>query len=164
MLTFKPLKAYVVDFKQACMRRALTTGPPRAGVCYGPLRPNLKDGSLTWDVWAIVAMMVEADMKPGQFLVAAGHQGNLKNMKDHCDLQSTCSGLKRVFSNTIARAETSTMETLGWVKKSVGTINFSKYNIWRPPLEQITKLIRPKAAAIAHVVVEKGAGEAREAR
>jgi hypothetical protein len=70
-----------VDFDKACKRRSLTTGPPRVSVYYGPLRPNLKDGSLCWDVWAIVAMMVEADMYPEQFLSSAGHQGKAKNIK-----------------------------------------------------------------------------------
>jgi hypothetical protein len=41
--------------------------------------------------------MAEADMKLGKFLSAAGHQGNLKNIKGHCEHQETCSGLKRVY-------------------------------------------------------------------
>ena len=145
------------------MRRSLTTGPPRAGASYAPLRPNLKDGSLAWDVWSIVAMIVEADMRPGQFLSAAGHQGNLKNIKDYCELQDTCSGLKRVYQHTISKAEVSTMDGLGWLKKAIGTVNFRKYNIWRPPVERIPKPNPADAATIAHVVVEKGAREAREA-
>jgi len=47
------------------------------------MRPNLKDGSTAWDVWSVAAMILEADMKPGEFMTINSERGALMRGEEH---------------------------------------------------------------------------------
>jgi hypothetical protein len=42
---------------------------------YFPLYKNLRDGSTRWDVWALAAMILEADMYPGDYRNVSTERG-----------------------------------------------------------------------------------------
>jgi hypothetical protein len=52
----------VIDFNRAISRETLTLGHVRGTPGYFPIRENWRNGSTKWDIWALVAMILEADM------------------------------------------------------------------------------------------------------
>jgi len=44
---------------------------------YYPNFPNLRDGSTRWDIWALAAVILEADMGPGVYRTVSNERGSL---------------------------------------------------------------------------------------
>jgi len=57
------------------MRTATTSGSHRGTPGYYPTRPTMKDGSTLWDIWAIAAIILESDMRPGEYYGVSTERG-----------------------------------------------------------------------------------------
>lgn len=75
VITLRPLKATLIDFDIAQLRVAMTSGQVKGTPGYYPVRPNLKDGSTAWDIWAIAAIILECDMRPGEYYGVSTDRG-----------------------------------------------------------------------------------------
>jgi hypothetical protein len=84
---------------------------------YCPVRPNLKDGSTRWDLWSLAAMILEADMKPGEYMAIQTERGAIAQGEDHAKQPETCTNLHRLLNHTMFRAETGQMEGLEFIKR-----------------------------------------------
>lgn len=67
VLNRAPLEVAVIDFNRAISMSTMTTGHVRGTPGYFPLRENWRNGSIKWDVWALTAMILEADMEKREY-------------------------------------------------------------------------------------------------
>jgi len=76
-INLKPLYACVIDFDRATPRTQESKGSILGTPGYYPNFLNLRDGSTRWDVWALAAVILEADMEPGAYRTASNERGSL---------------------------------------------------------------------------------------
>ena len=117
MITLRPLTATIIDFDLSHLRGAMTSCQVRGTSGYYPARPTLNDGSTTWDVWAIEAIILESDMRPGEYYGVAGDRAAQAKAEEHCKDKETSPMLRVLLSKTMLRAEVGTMEGLHFIKK-----------------------------------------------
>jgi serine/threonine protein kinase len=67
MLNLRPLHVVLIDFERATLRSQKTGPTVKGTIGYFPICRDLRDGSTRWDVWALAAMILEADMSPGEY-------------------------------------------------------------------------------------------------
>ena len=102
MITLRPLTATIIDFDLSSLRSALTSGALRGTPGYYPTRPTLKDGSTRWDVWAIAAIILESDMRPGKYYGVAGERGaQAAAGKGRKSTGCSCSSRRRCLSRRL---------------------------------------------------------------
>lgn len=67
VLNRDPLEIAVIDFNRAIPTTTMTIGHVRGTPGYFPLRENWRNGSIKWDIWALAAMILEADMERREY-------------------------------------------------------------------------------------------------
>jgi len=67
VLNTAPLEVRVIDFDRARLQSESSLGTALGTPGYFPFRDNWRDGSKLWDVWAICAILCEADMKYDEY-------------------------------------------------------------------------------------------------
>ena len=102
---------------------------------YVPLRPNLKDGSTLWDIWGTAAVILECDMRPGEYLGTSTERGAQMKAEEHIKLKDTSPSLRILLSHTMLRSELNTMEGLSFMKKMLRSVSFHKYQSFKAPAE-----------------------------
>jgi serine/threonine protein kinase len=68
MVSFRPLKATLIDFNRAYPLTQSTKGTVRGTEGYFPESEDLRDGSPRWDIWGLGAMVLEADLDKNDYL------------------------------------------------------------------------------------------------
>jgi len=101
------------------LRVAMTSGSSRGTAGYFPVRPTMKDGSTLWDVWAVAAIILEADMSPGEYFGVSTERGGQQKAEQHTKEKETSPALRVLLSHTMLRAEVSTMEGLQFIRKQL---------------------------------------------
>ncbi len=76
MIRLRPLHACLIDFERAQPRTQGTRGSSLGTPGYEPHHNQLKDGSSLWDIYALSAMILEADMYPGEYLQVRNERGS----------------------------------------------------------------------------------------
>jgi serine/threonine protein kinase len=67
VLNRRPLQVEVIDFNRATSTSIMTKGSVRGTPGYFPLREEWRNGSDKWDIWALAAMILEADMDKREY-------------------------------------------------------------------------------------------------
>jgi serine/threonine protein kinase len=75
MVNLRPIYACIIDFERATPRTQGTRGTSLGTPGYQPVNCQLKDGSTLWDVYALAAMILEADMYPGEYFEVKNERG-----------------------------------------------------------------------------------------
>lgn len=75
MLNLRPLHVVLIDFERATLRSQKTGPTVKGTIGYFPIYRELYDGSTRWDVWALAAMILEADMSPGEYRNVQNERG-----------------------------------------------------------------------------------------
>jgi serine/threonine protein kinase len=83
VLSSKPYKAKIIDFNRAVSREATTVGSVKGTPGYFPQRDDWRDGGIKWDLWLIVAIILECDMPVGKFKNAGEEEGALYYARNH---------------------------------------------------------------------------------
>ena len=135
MINLRPLQATIIDFDISNLRIANTSGGNKGTPGYFPIRPNLKDGSVLWDVWAIAAIILEADMRPGEYYGVKDERGAHFKGLEHCKDKETSPALRRLLDHTLLRSEVGTMEGLVFIRRQLQQIKFRKYKKFKPQWE-----------------------------
>jgi len=86
---------------------------------YMPNFINLKDGSTRWDVWAIAAIILEADMEPGAYRTACNERGSISRAEQHIREDETSGFLRRLLNHTMLRSRDDEIDGLKWVKEQL---------------------------------------------
>ena len=71
-----------------------------------------ENGSTRWDVWALAAIILEADMEPGAYRTTSNERGNLLRAEHHIKEAETNGHLRRLLSHTMIRSKDDQMEGL----------------------------------------------------
>lgn len=67
VLSLRPLKVKIIDFDRSVNMGVETKGTFVGTEGYYPYKPNLEDGSPKWDIWALGAMILEADLEKDKY-------------------------------------------------------------------------------------------------
>jgi len=116
-INLRPLKVTIIDFDISHLRVSTTSGVNKGTPGYYPLRPNLKDGSTAWDVWAVAAIILESDMRPGEYYGVSTERGGQQRGEEHCKDRETLPMLRVLLAHTMLRTEIHTMEGLHFIKR-----------------------------------------------
>jgi len=127
MINLRPLQATLIDFDIAFLRDSMTSGNIRGTPGYFPNKPNLKDGSTSWDVWAVAAIILEADMRPGEYYGVSNERSAHQKAEDHSKQKETSPALRVLLSHTLLRSEIHTMEGLFFIRKQLRNVTFRNY-------------------------------------
>lgn len=68
VLSLRPLQVKIIDFDRSVNRGLKSKGTYVGTPGYYPYRPLLEDGSTKWDIWALGAMILEADLEKDVYL------------------------------------------------------------------------------------------------
>lgn len=91
----------------------------------------MRDGSTAWDVWAIAVIILESDMRPGEYLGVNSEHGAHTKAIEHSKDKETCGTLRYLLQKTMLKSELSSMEGLLYVRKQLQSISFRKYGGFR---------------------------------
>jgi serine/threonine protein kinase len=69
VLNVEPLKVAVIDFDISCLDTAVSKDSKIGTKGYYPNWFEVRDGNYNWDIWAIGAMILEANLPPRQYIV-----------------------------------------------------------------------------------------------
>ena len=94
VLNLKPTRARIIDFNRACLATQTSVGHVRGTPGYQPYILNLRDGSFTWDVWALGAIILESDMEKDEYFVVNQERGSIAKATAHLDKPEVCRHLK----------------------------------------------------------------------
>jgi len=94
---------------------------------------DLRDGSTRWDVWALAAIILEADMEPGAYRTASNERGCLLRAENHIKEQETSGHLRRLLNHTMLRSKDDNMDGLEFITEELKLIQFRKYKVFKAP-------------------------------
>ena len=78
VLSLRPLRVRIIDL-ESCFNMGVRTKGTFVGTCgYYPNKQNLDDDSAKWDVWALGAMILEADLDiDSYFKIGSEHEAQV---------------------------------------------------------------------------------------
>lgn len=117
----------LIDFERATLRTQTTQGTVKGTPGYFPAKNYLRDGSTRWDVWALAAMILEADMPSGEYRNVMSERGGLAKAEEHVKLQNTCYRLRQILLKTLLRTQVEDMEGLRYIKEQLPKVSFKRY-------------------------------------
>ncbi len=93
VLNLSPLEVRIIDFDLANLNtineRTLGVGTPG----YHPEKVPWRDGSARWDVWALVAIICEADMPKDRYKRWDREHECIREIRAHNSKKTTCANL-----------------------------------------------------------------------
>ena len=124
VLKLNPLEVRIIDFDRS--RLTTDTSKPTALGTHGyfPIAMDWRDGYIRWDVWAIVAMLCEADMQKDEYLPTKGEKDAKQKIIKHLSRPSTCRKLKEIVEETISLSKKDHMIDLAEVERLVLRLKF----------------------------------------
>ena len=81
----------------------------------------------------MAAIILESDMRPGEYYGVAGDRAARAKAEEHCKDKKTSPMLRVLLSKTMLRAEVGTMEGLHCIKKQLRMITFQSHDKFRAP-------------------------------
>ena len=81
----------------------------------------------------MAAMILEADMMPGEFMVIRSDKGAIMKGEEHTKQPETSQALRRLLNHTMFKAETRDMEGLDFIRRHIKQVEFRKYKQFNPP-------------------------------
>lgn len=96
---------------------------------------DLRDGSTRWDVWALAAIILEADMEPGAYRTASNERGSLLRAEAHIKEADTSGHLRRLLNHTMLRSKEDQMDGLDFISAELKLIQFRKYKVFRAEMK-----------------------------
>lgn len=101
MINFEPVRAVVIDFNRAVRIENITGASTLGTRGYFPHRETWLNGSVQWDVWSIVAIILECDMKPNEYLECNNEEQSIESAITHCNKKNVCERLKKLVKKVI---------------------------------------------------------------
>ena len=114
----------IIDFDAAMLETQDTRGKLRGTPGYFPVRDDWRDGSKKWDVWAIAAILLEADMEKDEYLKTKDDKETKCKVRKHLKRDGVCRYLKAIFEGTLMRRKNEEMITLDEIEKLLSKVRF----------------------------------------
>jgi len=115
VVNLKPLHVALIDFDRTLPRSTDSKGSVLGTPGYMPNNGELRDGSTRWDVWALAAIILEADMEPGAYRTASNERGSLLRAEGHIKEPETSGHLRRLLNHTMLRSKEDHMDGLDFI-------------------------------------------------
>ena len=127
VLNIHPLEVILIDFNRSKLDITETVGHVYGTPGYMPERPDWRDGSKAWDVWAIAAMILECDMDIGVYEHLNSEEESINAAKKHIYNKETCKEIKNIIKGTILSNKEYTMISLDEIKELLSHAKFRTY-------------------------------------
>lgn len=128
MLTSKPFRAKIIDFNRVVSRDELAIGHVKGTPGYFPQREDWRDGSIKWDIWSIVAIILECDMRVGIFKSADNEEHSLYFAREHKREKGVSKGLIKLLDEVMISKKKNPNTDLKAIIKVVEKMRFKDYN------------------------------------
>ena len=112
MITLDPLEVRVIDFNRVKLSTSTTEGSVRGTPGYFPVRDNWKDGDPKWDIWALGAIILEADMILDGYFNCKTDLDAYAYATKHIKESKTCKHLEKIIRKTVMTQKSSAL--IGW--------------------------------------------------
>jgi hypothetical protein len=89
----------IIDFDCAYPDTVLSISTARGTPGYLPNPKGWRDGCTKWDVWALAAMILEADMPLGEYEAMMSEEKSLKKINAHIQRKGTCNNIVHLVGN-----------------------------------------------------------------
>jgi len=94
VLSRDPFQLVVIDFNRATATCIMTKGSVRGTEGYFPFREEWRNGSDKWDIWALAAMILEADMDKREYYRCKTELDTKNKARKHIEREGVCKRLK----------------------------------------------------------------------
>ena len=101
MVTIEPLEVRIIDFNRISLISTDTEGNVRGTPGYFPERDNWKDGDVRWDIWAMGAIILEADMILDGYYHSKDELDSRLKATKHLKEPKTCKHINRIVRKTL---------------------------------------------------------------
>jgi serine/threonine protein kinase len=102
VVSLDPLDVKVIDFETVKLQSSKVAGSIVIGTPgYYPNKPNWKEGSTLFDVWALGAIILESNMKMDAYYDCGGEEDAKKRAKAHIKEGRTCKHLGGILRGTV---------------------------------------------------------------
>jgi serine/threonine protein kinase len=112
MVSFRPLRAVLIDFNRAYPLTQSTKGTVRGTEGYFPEKDDLRDGSTKWDIWSLGAMILEANLDKNDYLRVNTQRGTIFKAEKHLREGKPSPALAAIINGTILLSDFNRMLTL----------------------------------------------------
>jgi hypothetical protein len=128
MVSLEPLEVRVIDFNRVLLDTTTTCGHVRGTEGYFPTRDKWRDGSRKWDIWAVAAMILEADMKQDEYKYTSDEDEAIKKARQHISRKTTCKYMKKMMELTILSKNKDSLPTLEEIRELLKLVKFKAYD------------------------------------
>jgi serine/threonine protein kinase len=127
LINLRPLHIVLIDFERATLRTKKNGPTVKGTVGYFPLFKDTRDGSTRWDIWALSAMILEADMYPGEYRNVSNERGSMFKAQEHMRDAATSEGMKKLLNRTMLRSESDNTEGLQFISQQLEKVQWRRY-------------------------------------
>jgi serine/threonine protein kinase len=126
VLNLKPLSVKLIDFNRATLITQETRGTVRGTPGYFPMRDELRDGSIYWDIWSLGAVILECDMEIDEYKQVMTERAGLLKAEKHLEKVGVCNNIKAIIRGTIMKARINEMMKLDEIIELLPKVSFRK--------------------------------------
>ena len=97
----RPIKVDLIDFDRSLPRTNKSRSGTRGTPQYEPEGSRFEDGSIEWDIYSLVAIVVECDMETDAYQRVAEERAGQSIIKKNCEAKGTCKELADLATSVL---------------------------------------------------------------
>ena len=97
----RPIKVPLIDFDRTLPRTSKSSSGTRGAPGYEPEGARYEDRSIHWDIYSLVAIIVECDMETDAYKRVAEERAGQYIIKKHCEAKGTCKELADLATSVL---------------------------------------------------------------
>ena len=101
VLNLNPLEIRIIDFERSCLYSEISKATMKGTPGYIPESCVWLDGSKKWDIWALAAIICEADMPLDEYIGTKREREAKFKIRKHIDRTNTSTKLVELINETI---------------------------------------------------------------
>lgn len=126
VIRLRPLQARLIDFNCAMRKEQNTTGINLGTPGYTPKREIYRDGDPSFDIFALGAVIMEADMDYDEYIRVNTSNMTEKKAEEYIALRDTHKSLKTIVKGTLLRGKNFALMSLDDIIKELEQASFKK--------------------------------------
>jgi serine/threonine protein kinase len=127
VVSLRPLKVKIIDFDRSVNLAVGTKGTFVGTEGYYPFKPQLDDGSTKWDIWALGAMILEADLEVDVYRRVDNERMAQNLCEQHLKRNDVSQELKEVLKMTVMAAQAVDIEKLEVIMPLIPRMRFLQH-------------------------------------
>jgi len=97
----RPIKVDLIHFDRSLPRTNNSRSGTRGTPGYEPEGARFEDGTIEWDIYSLVAIVVECDMETDAYQRVAEERAGQSIIKKHCEAKGTCKELADLATSVL---------------------------------------------------------------